>query len=148
MARREWLRVYILYLADRPCAFWVGDINRGIFGGNYVGYDSQFAKYSPGMFLSLRVIEGFCTDNRNGVTGLDFGPGDAKYKEILSNHRWNETAVYIFSPSLKGIGLNLTRTAVGGLDQATKKVLARTKLLQRIKKHWRTHATPKEATQA
>jgi hypothetical protein len=144
MARHGWLRVYVLYLAERPCAYWIGDINRGIFGGNYVGYDAQFGKYSPGMFLSMKVIEGFCDGNREGVAGVDFGPGDAKYKEVLSNQTWRETAVYIFAPSLKGIGLNLTRTVVGGLDQITKKVLARTGLLQKIKKGWRARVNPRE----
>ena len=148
MARHGWLRVYVLYLAERPCAYWIGDINRGVFGGNYVGYDAQFGKYSPGMFLSLQVIEDFCDGNREGVTGVDFGPGDAKYKEVLSNQTWRETAVYIFGPSWKGISLNLVRSSIGAIDQAIKKALSRTNLLQRIKKQWRAHARPKEATES
>jgi CelD/BcsL family acetyltransferase involved in cellulose biosynthesis len=100
-----------------------------------------------GAGLFTKVIEGFCDDNRDGVTGLDFGPGNAQYKEVLSNQRWRETAVYIFAPSLKGISLNVIRTIIEGMDETIKKALARTNLLQRIKKHWRAHATPKAATQ-
>ncbi len=148
MAEKGWLRAYVLYLAERPCAFWIGDINQGTFGGNYVGYDTELGKYSPGMFLFTKVLEGFCDGNREGVIGVDFGPGNAQYKELLSNRRWRETAVYIFAPSLKGISLNLVRSFIGGIDQTIKKALARTNLLQRIKKHWRAHATPKEATQS
>jgi hypothetical protein len=148
MAEKGWLRAYVLYLAERPCAFWIGDINQGTFGGDYIGYDNGFAKYSPGMFLQTKVIEGFCDGNREGVTGIDFGPGNAQYKELLSNQRWRETAVYIFAPSLKGISLNVVRSIVVGMDQTIKRVLARTNLLQRIKKSWRAHATPKEARQS
>ena len=59
-ATKGWLRAYVLYLADCPCAFWMGDINRGIFGSDYLAFDPAFAKYSPGMYLILQVIEGFC----------------------------------------------------------------------------------------
>jgi CelD/BcsL family acetyltransferase involved in cellulose biosynthesis len=146
-AEKGWLRAYVLYLAERPCAFWIGDMNQGTFGGDYIGYDTEFGKYSPGMFLQTKVIEGFCDGNREGVTAVDFGPGNAQYKELLSNQRWRETSVYIFAPSLKGISLNLVRTLFGGMDQTIKKALARTSLLQRMKKSWRAHVTPKEATQ-
>jgi hypothetical protein len=145
-AEKGWLRAYILYLSGRPCAFWIGDMNQGTFGGDYVGYDPEFGKYSPGMFLLRRVMEWFCDGNREGVSALDFGPGYARYKEILSNRRWQETSVYIFSPSLKGISLNIVRTIVSGTDQAVKKVLARTGLLQKIKTTWRGRVTPKVAT--
>jgi hypothetical protein len=147
-AQRGWLRGYVLYFAERPGAFWLGDINGATFGSDYIGYDAEFASHSPGMYLVMKVIEGFCDGNREGVTGVDFGPGNAQYKEVLSNQRWRETALYIFAPSLKGISLNLVRSSIGGIDQAIKKVLTRTNLLQRIKKHWRAHARPKEATQS
>lgn len=147
-AEKGWLRAYILYLAGRPCAFWVGDMNQGTFGGDYVGYDPEFGKYSPGMFLLTNVIEGFCNGSREGVKALDFGPGNAQYKELLSNQRWQETSVYIFAPSLKGIILNLVRTIVVGMDQTIKKALARTDLLRRIKKAWRALVTPKVAAQS
>jgi hypothetical protein len=147
-AEKGWLRAYILYLAGRPCAFWLGDMNQGTFGGDYVGYDPEFGKYSPGMYLLRKVMEGFCNGNRDRVTSVDFGPGNARYKELLSNKRWQETAVYIFAPSLRGVSLNLVRTIVGGTDQMVKKVLARTGLVQRIKTAWRSHLTPKVATQS
>lgn len=148
MAENGWLRAYVLYLAERPCAFWIGDINQDTFGSDYIGFDTEFGKYSPGMFLTTRVIEGFCDGNREGVTAVDFGPGDAQYKEVLSNERWRETALYIFAPSLKGISLNLVRSSIVGIDQTIKRGLARTNLLQKVKKTWRNHARPKEAVQA
>lgn len=148
MARNGWLRAYVLYLAERPCAFWIGDINQSTFGSDYIAFDSEFGKYSPGMFLTTKVIEGFCDGNSEGVTAVDFGPGHAQYKEILSNQRWLETAVYIFAPSVKGFCLNASRSIVEGTDKAIKKVLAHTNLLPRIKKAWREHARAKEAVQA
>jgi Acetyltransferase (GNAT) domain len=144
-AERGWLRAYILYLADRPCAFWIGDINENTFGSDCLAYDGEYAKYSPGMFLILKVIEGFCDGNRDGITAVDFGTGHAQYKEVLSSQEWHERSIYVFGPTLKGVGLNLTRTLIDGPDQAIKRALAHTNLLQIIKKHWRAHVTVKEA---
>jgi hypothetical protein len=147
-AERGWLRGYVLYLAERPCAFWIGDINLNTFGSDYLAYDAEFGKYSPGMFLIVKVIEGFCDGNREGVTEVDFATGHAQYKGVLANREWSEASVYIFAPSLKGISLNLVRSFAGGIDQALKRALAHTGLLKEIKKKWRARATPKEATQS
>jgi hypothetical protein len=147
-AERGRLRAYVLYLGGKPCAFWIGDINQGTFGSDCLAYDAAFGKHSPGMYLVTKVIEGFCDGHREGVTAVDFALGHAQYKEVLSNQKWRETAVYIFAPTFKGIGLNLARTLISWTDQTIKKVLARTNLLQRIKKAWRDRAKPKEAAHA
>jgi hypothetical protein len=146
-AERSRLRGYVLYLGGKPCAFWIGDVNQSTFGSDSLAYDPAFAKHSPGMFLVLRVIEGFCSGNQEGVTAIDFALGHAQYKEVLSNQEWRETAVYIFAPTVKGIGLNLARTLISGIDQTIKKVLARTNLLATIKKSWRARARSKAASQ-
>jgi len=145
-AEKGWLRGYVLYLAERPCAFWLGDVNGNTFGSDCTGYDSEFASYSPGMYLVMKVIERLCDGNPEGVTAVDFATGQAQYKEVLSNRKWEEESVYIFAPSMKGISLNLVRSFVCGIDQAAKKLLASTNLLQRIKKSWRAHAGSKAAT--
>jgi Acetyltransferase (GNAT) domain len=146
-AERGWLRGYVLYLGGKPSAFWIGDVNQSTFGSDYLAYDPTFGKYSPGMYLIMKVIEGFCGGHREGVTAVDFGPGHAQYKEILSTEEWLETSVYIFAPTLKGTSLNLVRTFIGGIDQTLKKALARTKLLRKIKKAWRAHATSQAVPQ-
>jgi len=147
-AERGWLRGYVLYLGGEPSAFWIGDINDGTFGSDYLGYSAEMGKHSPGMYLTLKVIEGFCQNSCEGVRAIDFATGHAQYKEVLSNQQWNEISVHIFAPTPKGIALNLSRTSIAGLDQLVKKALSRTGLLRRIKKSWRKHATPREARQS
>ncbi len=135
-AEKGWLRAYVLYLGHKPAAFWIGDINNGVFGSDYLGFDPAFGKYSPGMYLILRVVEGFCGGSEN-VTGADFATGHAEYKEALSDRVWGETDVYIFARSLRGIALNFVKTSAVGIDHALKNVLERAGLLQKIKKSWR-----------
>jgi CelD/BcsL family acetyltransferase involved in cellulose biosynthesis len=123
-------------------------MNAGVFGSDYLAYDGELGKYSPGMCLILKVIEGFYEADGEKVTGIDFGTGHAQYKEVLSNQNYTEVSVRIFAPSAKGIGLNAFCSVVGGTDKAIKKVLASTNLLPRIKKAWRERAKPKEALPA
>ena len=62
-----WLRAYLLYLGDRPCAFWIGMLYNGPFVSEYMSYDPEFRQFSPGMVLIMRVIEGSVT-TRTGTS--------------------------------------------------------------------------------
>jgi CelD/BcsL family acetyltransferase involved in cellulose biosynthesis len=147
MAAKDWLRGYVLYVADQPCAFWVGALHQATFSSDYLGYDSEYSKYSAGTYLVTKVIERFCGASDGQVKCVDFEPGYAQYKEGLSNQNWQELSTYIFAPSLKGIGLNLVRTMTVGMDQWLKNLLRRTSLLQKIKKQWRTYVADRSAKQ-
>jgi CelD/BcsL family acetyltransferase involved in cellulose biosynthesis len=147
--RKGWLRTYVLYVADKPRAFWSGTLYHGEFHGDVVGYDPEYSAYSPGMYLMIRAIEGFC--NRNGdekVSVVDFGLGDAQYKEELCNSRWQDATVYLFAPTLRGLALNAVRTPIILLDRIGRKVLERAKLLQRVKKMWRTRGVRQHEREA
>jgi len=137
-ARKGWLRGFVLYLGNRPCAYWIGMLYHGSFVSEYMGYDPEFRQYSPGMVLIMRVIEGFC--NRAGgdvVKELDFGLGHAEYKGVLCSKTWQEAIVFIFSTTPKGLALKLERTATRLLDGAVRRVLASGNLLPRLKRAWR-----------
>lgn len=137
-AQRGWLRAYVLYLGDRPCAFWIGMLYRETFVSEYLGYDPEFRQFSPGMVLVIRAIEGFCNRaDGDTVRELDFGLGHAEYKGFLCSGSWQEAVVYIFSPGVKGLVLKLMRTTAGVVNGAARKLLSFTKLLPRIKRAWR-----------
>jgi hypothetical protein len=137
-ARKGWLRAYVLYLGDRPCAFWIGMRYGETFMSDYMGYDPEFRRFSPGMVLLMRVIEGFC-NRADGdiVKELDFGPGPAEYKGVLCSSNWLEAVVYIFGPTPKGLLLKSMRTATRVVDASARRILATTKLLPRLKRLWR-----------
>jgi hypothetical protein len=137
-ARKGWLRAYLLYVDDCPVAFWIGTIYNKSFASEYLGYDPKFRQFSPGMFLIMRVIEGFCTGTGDDVVKeLDFGLGDAEYKAALCSRGWLEASVYIFAPTLKGIGLKGMRATARAVDGAARKLLVSTNLLPRLKRLWR-----------
>jgi CelD/BcsL family acetyltransferase involved in cellulose biosynthesis len=131
------LCAHVLYLGGQPVAFWIGDIDHGVFGSGYLGFDPAHGKYSPGTYLILRVIESFCTESPRRVDRVDFGTGAAQYKELLSDDVCNEVEVYVFALSMKGVILNFIKTITTGTDKTLKHALERFGLLQMIKTAWR-----------
>lgn len=137
-ARKGWLRGYVLYLEDRPCAFWIGMLYESTFVSEYLGYDPEFRQYSPGMFLIMNVIEAFCA-RKNGdiVKELDFGLGHAEYKAALCSKVWLEASIYIFSLRPKGLMLKVMRTSTRIVDEGLRRVLAKVNLATKLKRAWR-----------
>ena len=136
-AAKGWLRAYVLYVSGRPCAFWLGALYKATFHSDSMGYDPEYSKYSPGMYLIMRVIEDI--SNQGEVRAIDFGLGDAQYKQILGNVQWQDVSAYIFGPTLRSLGLSAIRTPASLIDRAAKMVLEESALLVRIKKLWRKH---------
>ena len=146
-AENGWLRAHLLYLGERPCAFWIGMLYNGTFVSEYMAYDPEFRQWSPGMVLIMCVIEGFC-NRANGdiVKELDFGLGHAEYKEALCSNHWLEAAVYIFSPTAKGLLLKSLRTSTRLIDSFARRLLASTTLFRRLKRAWRDRLVKHEKT--
>ena len=70
----------VLYAGDRPVAAHFGLRSRTVLSCWFPAYDRDFAKFSPGLVLYLRMIEAAAAD---GIEMLDFGRGDAAYKDSL-----------------------------------------------------------------
>ena len=98
-AQMGWLRVYVLYLADKPCAFWIGAVYQQTFYSDFTGYDPEFTRYSPGLYLLAQMLEEFCS---NGVGVFDFGFTDDWYKKRFGNRSRREATVHLFAPTAKG----------------------------------------------
>jgi len=144
-ATKGWLRANVLYLNEKPCAFWIGALNNGVFLSDYLGFDPAYAKHSPGMSLIMNVLESFLNGS-DTVTEIDFATGDAQYKEVLSNYQFDETAAYLFSRSAAGAKLNTLRTVTAKTDQTAKTILSTIGLQEKIKKFWRHRAQLKNAS--
>ncbi|WP_406268803.1 GNAT family N-acetyltransferase [Streptomyces sp. NBC_00191] len=70
----------VLYVADRPVAAHFGLRSRTVLSCWFPAYDPQFAKYSPGLILHLRMAESAAAD---GIGLLDLGRGPSEYKDSL-----------------------------------------------------------------
>jgi hypothetical protein len=143
-AKKGWLRANLLYIGERPVAFWIGMLYHDSFISEYMGYDPEFRRFSPGMVLIMCVIEGFCSGaNGDAVKDLDFGLGHAEYKGALCSENWMEASVYIFSPTLRGLKLKAMRSATRVIDRSARKILTSSKFLPRLKRAWRDRLAKK-----
>jgi hypothetical protein len=133
-AKRGWLRGHVLYAGGRPCAFEIGCVYNNVFLGEYLGYDPAFAKYAPGTYILTQVIEGLC---REKVAAIDWGIGDALYKQRFGNRHWKESTIYLYAPTLTGMRIKAMRAMAALINSTGKGVLERIKLTGRIKKLWR-----------
>jgi hypothetical protein len=142
-ARKGWLRAYVLYLDDQPCAFWIGSLREKVFLSDYLGFDPAYAEYASGMYLIVKVTEELCGnlgDKSVAVDRIDFGIGDASYKERFSNLSRQESTIYIFAPTITAVWVNVLRSVAAIVHYSAKALLQTTPLLGKIKRIWRTRA--------
>ncbi|MFJ1648876.1 GNAT family N-acetyltransferase [Streptomyces sp. NPDC088258] len=70
----------VLYVAERPVAAHFGLRSRTVLSCWFPAYDTEFAKFSPGLILHLRMAEAAAGV---GIGMLDLGRGAAEYKDAL-----------------------------------------------------------------
>ncbi|MCX5382042.1 GNAT family N-acetyltransferase [Streptomyces sp. NBC_00083] len=91
----------VLYAGDRPVAAHFGLRSRTVLACWFPAYDPEFAKYSPGLVLHLRMAEAAAAA---GITVLDLGRGAAEYKDALKT---GEVPVYEGAATRLGAGAAL-----------------------------------------
>ena len=128
------LRAYLLYIGGEPCAFWIGTLYGSIFYLNFTSYDAAYKRYEPGTILFIKMIEDVI---KSGITEIDFGFGDAFYKQRFGNQQWQESSTYIYAPTIKGMYLNLIRTITIRPYLYIIGIAERKNMLQKIKTFWR-----------
>lgn len=128
-ARNGWLQGHILYLDSKPVAFWITSVRNKIAVSDYLAFNPDYAKYAPGMYLMINAIEAL-----HDVDRIDFGGGDARYKELLGNTPRREATVYIFAPTIKAVAVNALRTGARAAHESAKRALPQ---FAAIKRRWR-----------
>ena len=119
-ADRGWFRGYMLYLRDKPVAFWHGNAYKGSFGVVSTGFDPAYADDRPGTYLLMRAVEDLSADGSAQV--LDFGFGDADYKRHFGDDFVEEQDVGVFERRPRTIALNAAHTVLGGTTAAGRAV--------------------------
>ena len=136
-AEKGWLRGYILYIDDRPCAFWIGNVYNSVFLSDFLGHDPAYAKYSPGNYLLTHVIKELCAD---GIAAVDFGVGEALYKQRFGRTTWQENEIFLYALTLKGMQAKALHMGAGYVSIVGKRLLG-ADLTARLKRLWRNHLT-------
>jgi hypothetical protein len=136
---RGWLRGFVLYVNEKPCAFWHGIRYGRVFSTGPTGYDPAFGTHRVGTYVLGRMVEELCREE--GLEWIDFGFGDAEYKQHFGDDSWLEEDVLVWARRPRPIRLNVTRTALLAADRSARTLLGRRRLLNRARRLWRTRAT-------
>ena len=96
-AQRGWLRSYVLFLGDRPCAFRAACQYRNRFLSYEIGFDPELAQYSVGTVLQYLTIQDLFEYWRPTVFDFqDYG----SYKEGWATESFLQGKLLLLRPSL------------------------------------------------
>jgi len=98
--KNGWLRIFVLYVGDLPCAFLVGQFYRGTFYCQHVGYDQTYAQFSVGSLLTAWAFEEMAAA---GVRQVDLGEGGQEHFRRMGGEASAEGTVHVYSHTLPGI---------------------------------------------
>jgi hypothetical protein len=141
-AELGFLHVHVLWLGDEPVAFCTGFAVGSTLWLEHIGYDPEYRRLRPGLFLVHRVVERMAAEGR--VRAIDFGIGDADYKRRLCDTWSTEVTVWVFAPTVRGLWLNGVRSLTNALYRLGYRLLDRCGLLEPLKRRWRRALEPRE----
>lgn len=138
--KREWIRevlrlahttqtmgfagvLSLLFADSRPVAALFGIRCEGVCHCWFPAYDPEFAQYSPGLILLLKLAEGAQQAN---IKILDLGAGDYGYKRIFMNR---SVALAQGSIELPSVAAGAARTR-----RAAKSLIRRTTMAPRLRR--------------
>ena len=142
-AKKDWLRIYILFVAGEPCAFlYVLKYGR-IFFAEETGYSPKWKDWNVGSIIHLKVVEQICGDPV--VDTLDFGFGDLHHKRLGDSRQWTEAPVFIFAPRLFPVFVNLIRSSTLVTTIFTQRIIDRLRIHNLVQRYRRRRILQKHA---
>ncbi len=139
LARKGWLRAWIMYLDDQPAAFWIGALRGGAFASDYLAYDAALSHLAPGTYLTMKVLEEM-QHVGSEVRVVDFGLGDAPYKARFGTDLRMTANLHLFASTWRGTYVGSVHAAAEVANSAAKALLDQFGLLDRLKKRQRQRA--------
>jgi hypothetical protein len=101
--KREWLRIYVLYVEDSPAAFLIGQLYNQTFYYQHVGYQPEFERFAVGWMLTEWALENLAAA---GVGRVDFGEDNQDCNRRLGCKASEDGAVHVYAPTLRGFCLD------------------------------------------
>jgi hypothetical protein len=131
-AGRGWLRVYVMYIGDSPCAYLIGQLYKHTFYCQHAGYDQAFARFSVGSLLTAWALENLAAV---GVEEVDLGAGGQEHNRRLGCRVREEGTVHVYFPTLRGFRANIFVAAAQIVRAAGRKTITELRL-NRASKAW------------
>lgn len=123
LAEQGAFRSYVLFREQQPVAFVLSHQWGGVYHYDELGFDRRLAELSPGNVLLQEIIDDLLT--HDGPEVLDFGLGDADYKQFFGNEQSRSATVRMFSPGFRGWWQTSSLALRGSLAKTARAVAAR-----------------------
>jgi len=126
----------VLRAGDRVVAVLAGMRSRRVLHWWFPTYDQEFAKYSPGIILLMRIAEAVAA---TGIRSIDLGKGDARYKSSVMTGAAELREGFVELPSLLATARRLRRgaealAAAGGLAATLRLPLRAIRRFERVRR--------------
>lgn len=138
LAEHGALRSYVLDTPNGPIAFLRGIQSGACYIHDEIGFDSDAAKLSPGTILLYHALEDLTADTC--PRRLDFGLGDAEYKQHFGNHQTESGPIVAVARRLWPRAALLVEQLRRVADQRARDLLRRTGLYERMRRLYRGRA--------
>lgn len=142
LANAGLLRCYLLSTGathelseDRPIAFVIGTQCNGYYSYEEIAYDQEFSENSPGKVLLIKLLEDLYAHKTPRC--LDFGGGDAEYKQTFANHRSRSGNVLLMANTLRGRASHAAMKSTRGIDRMLRSAVAQFGLKTRLRQWFR-----------
>jgi len=143
--KKDWLRLYILFISGEPCAFlYTLKYGRTCFA-EHTAYSPKWKDWNVGSIIHLRVVEQLCCDP--DVDTLDFGSGDVQHKRLGDCRQLREATVFIFASRPFPIFVNMIRLTTLAMTVLSNRVitgLGIKNLVQRYRRRRIVHKSARE----
>ncbi len=140
--RRKMLRAWILNLNEIPRAYALGVVYGDTFHFSMTGYDPSFRRFELGTLVFHKMVDDLI---REGVKKLDFGLGDADYKQRLGDNSWREASLQFYRRGMKSMVISSATGTIGLITRAGRKVADQLGVVNKMKSAWRRHlAAPRQ----
>lgn len=93
LAQHGLLRSYLWRVEGKPAAFAVCNQHGGCFRYEEIAFRSEFSQFSPGRTMLHQIVEDLLSHNPPRF--LDFGGGDAEYKQQFANRESRSGTVWL-----------------------------------------------------
>jgi hypothetical protein len=101
LARQDLVRGFLLFHQDIPIAYLYTPAPHGFLIYDYLGYDPQFSKHSPGTVLQYLALDSLYAEQR--FSFYYWGNGFSQTKEIFSTGKVLASDLLYFRPTLRTV---------------------------------------------
>jgi len=142
-AKKGWLRIYILFVGNEPCAFRSSLKYGHTYLAELTGYAPEWKDYNVGTILFLKVVESLCGDTE--INFYDFSFGGGQHKQWGDLKSWPEASVQIFAPRFFPVFVNFVRSLTLGTSLIVQYLVNKLGIHYFVQRYRRKHVLRKTA---